>query len=384
MNSLLLDVAFINALSSNKSDFYEKYFKQSLTGLKKNENGFSLGLIDKKYYKDNLEHPYNNRANKLALYAIKQLEPIIDIAKAKYGKKRISIILGLTDNGSEEFSEFLLGNYENYDFIMWSMDMCCSFLKQYLDIEGFSFTVSTACTSSAGAIIRGDELIKNNVCDVAIVGGVDIITSSVFLGFSSLEVVDKDKTIPYSKNRKGINLGEGAAFFILARENFTNQNEVIKLKGHYENSDAFHMTSPNVDGLIPSQCIKEALKMANLGIEDIDYINLHGTGTDLNDKMEAKTLNILNAQNIYCSSNKTIFGHTVGTASAMELAVCFIALSDMNKDNIIPMHLYDNEYDDTIDKINIADKETRANRLQNILSLSFAFGGSNACLIIGK
>lgn len=384
MNSFLLDVAFINSLSSNKNDFYEKYFKLGLSGLKKNENGFSLGLIDEKYFEDNLEHPYNNRANKIALYAIKQLEPIIDIAKAKYGKKRISIILGLTDNGSEEFSEFLLGNYENYDFVMWSMDMCCSFLKQYLDIEGLSFTVSTACTSSASAIIRGDELIKNNVCDVAIVGGVDIVTSNVLLGFSSLEAVDKNKTIPYSKNRKGVNLGEGAAFFILARENFTNQSEVIKLKGHYENSDAFHMTSPNVDGLIASQCIKEALNMANLSIEDIDYINLHGTGTELNDKMESKALNILNAQNIYCSSSKTVLGHTLGAASAMELAVCFIALSDINKDNIIPRHLYDNEYDDTINKINIADKKNTASRLKNILSLSFAFGGSNACLIIGK
>ena len=121
-----------------------------------------------------------------------------------------------------------------------------------------------------------------------------------------------------------------------------------------------------------------------MNIDNIDYINLHGTGTLINDKMESTTLNKVNASDIYCSSSKTSFGHTIGAAGAMELGVCFIALSSINKKNVLPPHIYDGEYDDSLEKIRLVNGKVNADRLENCMSVSFGFGGSNTCLIIGK
>ncbi len=385
MNSnLILDYAFINALSSDKFDLYDKYFCSMQSGIKKYDNGYHLGLVADELFTQILDSNDNYRINKMAVESLYKLKPAVDIAKEKYGTDRIALVVGITDACSKDVFHFRCGEYNSADSFMKSLDSCCQFLKRYLGIEGISFSISNACTSSANAIICGDELLRSGVCDVAIVGGADIITDPVFLGFCSLNAVDKNKTIPFSKNRLGINLGEGSAFFVLARENYLNVDEPLKLKGYCANSDAFHMTSPNTDGIITSQCVEQSIKMASLSISDIDYINLHGTGTELNDQMESKTLALLNATNIYASSSKTVFGHTLGASGAMELAVSCIALSSINRDKIIPPHIYDGVYDDRLDRINIVDKKIMAEKIDNIATVSFAFGGSNTSLIVGR
>ena len=179
-------------------------------------------------------------------------------------------------------------------------------------------------------------------------------------------------------------MGEGAAFFILAKENFINTKDAIILKGYESNSDSHHITSPDTEAKSTSECINKALKKSNLKINDIDYINLHGTGTILNDIMESETINKAGAENIYCSSSKTAFGHTIGAAGAMELGICYLTLSSFNKEKIIPRHLYDGEYDNNLKKINLATEKIYAEKLNNCMSVSFGFGGSNTCLIIGK
>lgn len=383
-NNYILDTSFINSLSSDKNDFYEKYFKQGISGLKKYENGYHLALIEEKYLQSDVSEEYGSKMARIVLKAAEKLKHNIDAAKDKYGEERVALILGITDRCSKKSFNFIKGVYKNLEYTASSVDKCASLLRKYLGICGISFTISNACVSSASAIIRGDELIKSGVCDVAVVGGADVVVDSVFLGFSSLDAVDKNKTIPFSKNRRGINLGEGASLFILAKENYMNIANPIKLKGYYENSDAFHMTSPNTDGIIASKCIEESVKSAGLKISDIDYINLHGTGTELNDKMESQALKILGAENIYASSNKTIFGHTLSAASAMELMVSFLALSDINEDKILPRHIYDGEYDDSINKIKLVEGKVHAEKLENIVNTSFAFGGSNASLVIGR
>ncbi len=382
--NLILDYAFINALSDDKNDLYEKYFLLGQSGIKEYENGYNLGLVLDERLTETIASSDDYKINKIALQSISKLKPAVEEAIKKYGAKRVALISGITDACSENVFNFRSGVYNRADVSMKSLDTCCQFLKKYLGIEGVSFSISNACTSSANAIICGDELIRSGVCDVAIVGGADIITDPVFLGFCSLSAVDKNKTIPFSKNRLGINLGEGSAFFVLARENYLLADEVFKLKGYAANSDAFHMTSPNTDAIVTSQCVDQSIKMAALNICDIDYINLHGTGTELNDKMESRTLALLGAQDIYASSSKTIFGHTLAAAGAMELAVSCLALSSINQDKIIPPHIYDGVYDDSLDKINIIHKKLSADRLDNIATLSFAFGGSNASLVVGR
>ena len=390
MSNLLLDFGIINCLARSKEELYNKYFINGEYALKENNDytkKFFLGKIDNDFFNFELDNPYNNKINKMAMYAVDQLKPIIDEAKKRYGKNRISVIVGTCENGSDETKDYILrGTVEDKKriLVMQSLNICCDFLQKYLDVTGISFTISTACTSSANAIIAADELIRSNVIDVAIVGGADVVTDTVVYGFDSLEVVDYNKTNSFSKNRSGINLGEGAAFTVLARENFIDSEDALYLKGYNSNSDSHHMTSPDIEGNTTSKCINDALKHADMNINSIDYINLHGTGTLINDKMESKTLERVNASNIYCSSSKTSFGHTIGAAGAMELGVCYIALSKMNKEKIIPPHLYDGEYDNELSRINLVTKKISAERLENCMSVSFGFGGSNTCLIVGK
>lgn len=394
MNNFLLDFGVINSISKNKKELYENYFLNIPNGLKENgdysynnDKKFSLGKIENEFFNFELENPYNNKINKMALHSVNQLKPIIDEAKKIYGKNRIGVIMGTCENGSDETKDFILNGSvidEKRILIMQSLNICCEFLKKYFDVKGISFTISTACTSSANAIISADELIKSEIIDVAIVGGADVVTDTVVYGFDSLDIVDYNKINSFSKNRHGINLGEGAAFFILSKENFIDSKDAIILKGHESNSDSHHITSPDIEAKSTSICIKDALRKANLKIDDIDYINLHGTGTNLNDIMESNTLNKVGAQNIYCSSSKTAFGHTIGAAGSMELGICYLTLSSINREKILPMHLYDGEYDNNLQKINLVDRKISLEQLNNCMSISFGFGGSNTCLIIGK
>lgn len=385
-------------MARTKADFYNAYFVEQKSGLRpcsKLDSVFSLGLVPTDWYvHEALPHPYNNRINKLALCACRQIEPLVHLAKQKYGAERIGIVVGTTDNGSEETNEFLSGLMNNsteekaevgtYRLNMQCLSLCAEYLSSFFGITGFNSTISTACTSSAHAISRADELLKSDVCDAVIAGGVDIVSDVVLAGFSSLEAVDANTTIPFSKNRRGINLGEGAAFFVMAKENFTDAKDTIFLKGASDNADAFHMTSPDVSGIAAAACIQTALQRAYLSVSDIDYINLHGTGTDLNDRMESRAVNLIEASAIPCSSSKTALGHTLGAAGAMELAVCYLALSELNQQRILPPHFYDGIYDPELPPIRLVSDKTTAERLNAVMSFSFAFGGNNACLIIGR
>ena len=385
-------------MARTKADFYNAYFVEQKSGLRpcsKLDSVFSLGLVPTDWYvHEALPHPYNNRINKLALCACRQIEPLVHLAKQKYGAERIGIVVGTTDNGSEETNEFLSGLMNNsteekaevgtYRLNMQCLSLCAEYLSSFFGITGFNSTISTACTSSAHAISRADELLKSDVCDAVIAGGVDIVSDVVLAGFSSLEAVDANTTTPFSKNRRGINLGEGAAFFVMAKENFTDAKDTIFLKGASDNADAFHMTSPDVSGIAAAACIQTALQRAYLSVSDIDYINLHGTGTDLNDRMESRAVNLIEASAIPCSSSKTALGHTLGAAGAMELAVCYLALSELNQQRILPPHFYDGIYDPELPPIRLVSDKTTAERLNAVMSFSFAFGGNNACLIIGR
>ena len=396
MQSLLLDVGLVNCMARTKADFYHAYFVEQKSGLRpcfKFNSSFSLGLVPVDWYiHEKLQPPYNNRINKLALCACRQIAPVVHLAKQKYGASRIGIVAGTTDNGSEETNAFLATaavpskgtNCDSYTLNMQCLSLCAEYLLGFFGISGFTSTISTACTSSAHAISRADELLKSDVCDVVIAGGVDIVSDVVLGGFSSLGAVDPNTTKPFSKNRHGINLGEGAAFFVMAKENFINAEDAVFLKGASDNADAFHMTSPDISGTASTACIQAALQRAHVSVSDIDYINLHGTGTALNDRMEARTVDLIGASAVPCSSSKTAFGHTLGAAGAMELAVCYLTLSGLNKEHLLPPHFYDGMYDPDLPPVRLVTGGASAERLHTVMSFSFAFGGNNVCLIIGR
>ena len=317
--------------------------------------------------------------------ALAQLAPAVEKAKAKYGREKIGICLGSCDNGSEAsliaHNDYLTrGSFpKDYNLNFQSASFPAEFVSRLFDITGPVFTITTACASGASAIIRGAELIRSGVCDAVIAGGADIVSEAAFTGFNVLEAVSDSLTNPFSKNRKGITLGEAAVFFLLDSEKISD----IKLLGIGESSDAWHMTAPGEDGSGPAKAMKAALDNAGISAGRIDYINLHGTGTVLNDKAESLALKTVFDAAPPVSSTKPITGHTLGAAGALEAAICWMVL---NEQKGLPVHCWDGVFDEDAPFLpaekNNADNVCKPSLI--CMTNNFAFGGCNVSLIMGR
>ena len=237
-----------------------------------------------------------------------------------------------------------------------------------------AFTVSTACSSSLKVFESARKLIENGCCDAVLVGGVDARCDFALNGFNALSALSKKHTNPMSKNRDGINLGEGAALFIMERGCCG-----IKLLGIGESSDAYHLTSPDPSGSGAIASMKTALTDAGLNPGDIDFINMHGTGTVANDAMESLAINTVFGENVLCASTKPLTGHTLGAAGAISMGLAWLMLK---YDFVIP-HVFDGEYAPDCAKIKLAQIGDNK-EINRVLCNAFAFGGSNASLIMGK
>jgi len=313
--------------------------------------------------------------------ALEQLKPAVEKAISKYGADRIGICFGSCDNGSE--ASFMAHSAlfekgalpEDYDLRFQSASFPVELISRKFDISGPAFTVATACASGATAIIRGAELIRAGYCDAVIAGGADIVSQTVFSGFHALEAVSDSLTNPFSKNRKGINLGEGAAFFLLD----TDESSGVELLGAGESADAYHITAPGTDGAGPRKAMEAALADAGLESGQIGYINLHGTGTELNDRAEALAMKAVFPSLPPASSTKPITGHTLGAAGALEAAICWMVLT---KKKGLPVHCWDNVRDEEapFSPVGSGDPGTPAICMSN----NFAFGGCNVSLILGR
>lgn len=323
----------------------------------------------------------NTRINRIINAALEQIRPEIEKAIAAYGHERIGVCFGSCDNGSEgsllAHKAFLANGCfpEDYSLHFQSASFSAEFIARKFNLKGPVLTVATACASGASAILRGSELIRAGLCDAVIAGGADIVSDTVLMGFHALEALSDTPNIPFSKNRKGINLGEGAAFFLLD----SKEDSGVELLGAGESADAFHMTAPGQDGAGPVKAMKAALLEAALNPEQIGYVNLHGTGTDLNDKAEAIAMKTLFANNPPpASSTKPIMGHTLGAAGALEAAVCWMVLTAKKG---LPVHCWDGEGDEELPFLpHIPDGNTPSICMSN----NFGFGGCNVSLIMGK
>jgi len=313
--------------------------------------------------------------------ALEQIRPNIEKAVSKYGPEKIGVCLGSCDNGSEgsllAHQALLAKNAfpQDYNLHFQSASFPAEFISLKFGLCGHVFTCATACASGASAIIRGAELIRAGLCDAVIAGGADIISDTVFAGFHALEAISDSLTNPFSKNRKGINLGEGAAFFILEAE----ENSPVELLGAGESADAYHMTAPGTDGAGPAKAMKAALVEAELKAQQIGYINLHGTGTELNDKTEALAMKAVFDEAPPISSTKPITGHTLGAAGALEAAICWMILTEKRG---LPVHCWDGVRDEEIPVFPVGGDGQKTPSI--CMSNSFAFGGCNVSLILGR
>jgi 3-oxoacyl-[acyl-carrier-protein] synthase-1 len=312
--------------------------------------------------------------------ALEQIRPAIENAIAKYGAEKIGVCLGSCDNGSEGSilaHQALLAQGafpEDYQLRFQSASFPAEFIARKFGLSGPVFTIATACASGASAIIRGTELIRAGLCGAVIAGGADVVSPTVFAGFHALEAISDSLTNPFSKNRKGINLGEGAAFFLLDSE----KNSAVELLGAGESADAYHMTAPGTEGEGPAKAMRAALVDAELQAEQIGYINLHGTGTELNDKAEALAMKAVFDEVPPISSTKPITGHTLGAAGALEAAICWMVLTEQRG---LPAHCWDGVKDEGIPVF--PSKEDSQKKPSICMSNSFAFGGCNVSLILG-
>jgi 3-oxoacyl-[acyl-carrier-protein] synthase-1 len=229
--------------------------------------------------------------------------------------------------------------------------------------------------------MKGAELIRSGYCSAVIAGGADVVSETVLMGFHALEAVSNSPTNPLSKNRKGINLGEGAAFFLL-----DSNGSGIELLGAGESADAHHMTAPGPDGAGPAKAMQAAIMEAKIAPSEIGYVNLHGTGTDLNDKAEAFALSTVFGETLpKVSSTKPIMGHTLGAAGALETAVCWMVLKEQKG---LPVHCWDGERDEefpSLPVVSLSEAEQPVPvRTSICMTNSFAFGGCNVTLVIGN
>ncbi len=244
------------------------------------------------------------------------------------------------------------------------------FVAELLDIDGPCMTVSAACASSAKVFATAKRWLDQDLVDAVVVGGADSLCLSVIYGFHSLQLVSPDPCRPFSPDRTGISLGEAAGFALLTR---TDTGNGIRLSGAGESCDAYHMSSAHPEGLGARLSIERALKDAGLGSTDIDYVNLHGTGTRANDEIEGKVCAMFSNSRTVLSATKGWTGHTLGAAGIVEAVITMDALctgllpGTMNTlFSEAPFHL-------------LLENLQRPTR--HALSNSFGFGGNNCSLV---
>lgn len=312
---------------------------------------------------------FNIRCNRLLLKNIELLKD--KIRNLKYTKDRIGIVAATTNSGVEEFEQTKIQKH-------YELSNPALFLKHYLSLESFYTTVSTACSSGLKAFSVARDLLENKICDAVIIACTDTLTKVPIYGFHSLEVLSNKPSIPFSKNRSGMNMGEASSVFIV--EN--GYSGGIKVMGIGESTDIYHSTSPDPDGKEAVKAIQKALKEAKINPDDIDYINAHGTGTVANDIMEANAIYKIFSDRVPASSTKPMTGHCLGAAAGIETALCCKLLD--NFDGRLYPNIYDGEYDEKLPKINLVKRNKKYPRCNICMCNSFGFGGTDAIMIIGK
>lgn len=327
---------------------------------------------------------FDCRNNRLAWLGLQQdgfLESVA-AARARWGADRIGVFLGTStsgllqtelayrrrDAGGALPADFLYGPTQNTYSV-------AGFAAQVLDLHGPSWVVSTACSSSAKVFGTAARLMQLGLIDAAVVGGVDSLCLTTLYGFNSLELLSDEICRPWDGGRKGLSIGEAAAFALLERETTQPQGWLL---GVGESNDGYHMSTPHPEGAGAIAAMRGALATAGLQPGDIDYINLHGTATPSNDSAEDNAVRQVFGTATPASSTKGATGHTLGAAGGVEAAISLLALQH----GLMPAGLNVQDRDPALQLDYL--RTNREGALQHVLSNSFGFGGSNASLVFGR
>ena len=390
MSYYLEDLGIINALGTGKSIVLENLLRGDQSNMQRcgpmltGRYGVAGVVGDPLLDVPPELWPFDCRNNQLLITAVEQLRACIEATRSKYGSERIAVILGTSTSGiaaAEAALDSMARTGElppGYNYQQQEMGTAAEFLARYLQLDGPRYTISTACSSSAKALVTGERLLAADFCDAVVVGGCDSMCSLTSNGFDALGSMSAETCNPFSVNRNGINVGEGAALFLMTRD-----EAAIRLAGAGESSDAYHMSAPEPSGKGAELAIRQALSSADAEPGDIGYINLHGTATPKNDEMESCVVKRIFGGELPCSSTKSQTGHTLGAAGAQEIGLCWLLLDDSNSGRHLPRHLWDGEADPAIETIGLTAADACWD-LDLFMSNSFAFGGSNVSVIIGR
>lgn len=348
----------------------------------------STGMVGRALAALELEPParlsaFDCRNNRLLLAALAQIQPVVDRARAEYGPHRIGIVLGTSTSGIDAAEAALLYAKEHgklpdaFDYRQMEIGTLAPFAAAAIGTTGPAYTVSTACTSSAKAFASARRLLQLGLCDAVVVGGADSLCELTLQGFASLESTSAARTNPMSRNRAGINIGEGTAVFLMTRE-----PGPVRLAGVGESSDAHHISAPDPTGAGAESALRGALADAGIDADAIGYVNLHATATRKNDEMEAHLMARVFPQGVPTSGTKPLTGHTLGAAGATELGFAWLTLTD--EGIALPRHIWDGEADPALPTLDLIEDTRRLGAGRYVMSNSFAFGGSNASLILGE
>jgi 3-oxoacyl-[acyl-carrier-protein] synthase-1 len=323
--------------------------------------------------------PYRTRTAQLAHLLLGQLEPELARMRERYRPDRIAVILGTSTAGAD-VTEDAYRHYvthsklpEGYD--LWrhhTYGAILNVVSTLTGAEGPAWVVSTACTSSAKPLATAQRMIAADLCDAAIVGGIDTLCGMTLRGFFCLDALAPTPCQPFSSARKGISIGEGGAFLLLEKSG----DALALLEAVGESSDAYHVSAPHPEGLGAEAAMQRALAIAGVTAQEIDHVNAHGTGTRLNDSAEAKAISRVFGNHVPVVSTKGFTGHMLGGAGATEAVFAILALNE----GFLPPSLGADPIDEKI-TLNIPTQVTEG-RFRRVLSNSFAFGGNNVSVLL--
>lgn len=296
-----------------------------------------------------------------------------------FGAARVGVVLGTSTSGigstervyADHASGHPLSTPSNFS-TTHDLSSLSRFVAERLGAKGPCYTISTACSSSTRSFSDGARLIAAGLCDAVIVGGVDSLCETSIRGFNALQLLSPGPCRPNDRDRDGISIGEAGGFALLTR---AGKDDRVVLSGVGESSDAYHMSSPHPEGKGAIEAMLSALEAAGLTSKDIDYVNMHGTGSVYNDKVEDLAIAAVLGEATPCSSTKGFSGHTLGGAGILEAVVTVAALTE----GFIPANLNLNIVDPEL-KCRIVGETLRA-ELTHAMTNNFGFGGNNCVLI---
>jgi 3-oxoacyl-[acyl-carrier-protein] synthase I len=331
---------------------------------------------------------FDCRNNRLAELGLMQdgFDAVVRAALERLGARRVGVFLGTSTSGilateiayrhRDPLTGALPGDFD-YGGTHNSFSVA-GYVSRRFGLTGPAVTVCTACSSSAKVFAAAQRMLAADQIDAAIVGGVDSLCLTTLYGFQSLQLSSAQPCRPFDLARDGLSIGEAAAFALLERAPATPDPEAILLLGAGESSDAYHMSSPHPEGAGARSAMQRALADAGLAPDDVDYINLHGTGTPSNDSAESCAVTTLFGTATPCSSTKGATGHALGAAGALEAVICALAL----KVGLMPGGLNLRQRDPKL-ALNYLTGNQRV-PLRRVLSNSFGFGGANCALLLGR